>query len=231
MQDVLGYRRFAASGGDWGSVVTAYLSHAHANEVIGTHLTFPALLAISFNDVAADDYGPDEEGWYDRARNERVPLAAAHIAPHSNDPQSLAHGLNDSPAGLAAWLLERRCNLADTREGIESRYTKDELCTIASVYWFTQSIGTSMRFYADSHRHTSLSGITFPLFHDRSPVLEAPTAVSVFPYELWLMPESVVQKYANLQQFVAHDRGGHYAAFEEPELWLDDVRTFFRGLR
>lgn len=228
MRDVLGYGRFAASGGDWGAVVTAYLAHAHADDLLGAHLTLPTLLSVGLAEWGPEDYGDDEEGWYERMVNERLPDIVSHVGVHVNDPQTLAWALNDSPVGLAAWILERRKNYADTRGDIESVYAKDDLCTLVSIYWFTRTIGTSMRFYADTLRP---HGGRFPLVHDRAPTLEAPTAISVFLYELQLMPRKIAEQHANLAQWRVHERGGHYAAFEQPEPWIDDVRAFYRRFR
>ncbi len=236
LMGLLGYERFGASGSDWGAFVTAYLAHAHADRLIGAHLTFPALL--SHYEIQPDDYGPDEQGWYERMQARLAALPGSHVAPHVGDPQTLGHAFNDSPAGLAAWMLRIRRDGSHIKNGdIESRYTMDELCTLPSVYWFTQSIGTSMRFYADTIGPALSSGASgrgawnLPLVHDRKPTLEAPTAISVFAYEPIQLPRKIAEQHVNLQQFTFHEEGGHFSAHEEPERWVRDVRAFFRNFR
>ena len=142
MREVLGYDRYAAQGGDWGAIVTAHLGHRYADHLIGIHLSFPALLGAGFRTVKPDDYGPGEEGWYERM-HERMKTAASHVAVHTADPQTLAYALNDSPVGLAAWLLERRRNWSDSGGDPERPFTRDFLLTTVMIYWLTQSIGTS----------------------------------------------------------------------------------------
>jgi pimeloyl-ACP methyl ester carboxylesterase len=235
MREVLGYGRFGASGSDWGAFVAAYLAHAHADEILGAHMTFPALLTRY--EIKPEDYGPDEQGRHERMKERLAALPGSHVAPHVGDPQTLGHALNDSPAGLAAWMLRIRRDGAHIKDGnIASRYTMDELCTLPSVYWFTQSIGTSMRFYSDTlkeplSRASGRGAWDLPLVHDRKPTLQAPTAISVFAYEPIQIPRKIAEQHANLQQFTFHEEGGHFAAHEEPERWVDDVRAFFRTFR
>jgi pimeloyl-ACP methyl ester carboxylesterase len=224
MQDVLGYRRFAAQGGDWGAIVTAYLGHRYARDLIGIHLTFPALLGAGMRTVKPDDYAPDEAGWYDRMM-ERMKTAASHVSVHTNDPQTLAYALNDSPVGLAAWLLERRRNWSDSGGDPERPFTRDFLITTVMIYWLTQSIGTSMRYYIEHFTRP------WKPDHDRQPAIEAPTAIAVFPQELVLLPKAVAEQHANLVRWTVMPAGGHFAAAEQPEAVVDDVRAHFRALR
>jgi pimeloyl-ACP methyl ester carboxylesterase len=224
MRDVLGYDRFGAQGGDWGAVVGAHLGHAHAEHLTGLHLSMPAFMTAAPGTLRPEDYGPDEVGWYERMRAKRH-LWDSHLLVHTRDPQTLAWALNDSPVGLAAWLVERRRSWSDCRGDIETRFSKDDLLTTISLYWFTQTFHTTARLYADTFRSR------LKLQHDRSPEIEAPTAIAVFPEETVLYPRAVAERHANLRQWTVMPRGGHFAAFEEPELLVDDVRKFFRTLR
>ena len=107
MTEVLGYDRFAAQGGDWGAIVTANLGHAHADKLYGIHESLPGFLDLDYTAIGPSDFGVGEEGWWDQL----VAISrttSSHMAVHTTDPQSLAYGLNDSPVGLAAWILERR---------------------------------------------------------------------------------------------------------------------------
>jgi pimeloyl-ACP methyl ester carboxylesterase len=225
MRDNLGYDRFAAAGGDSGAFVTARLGHAHAEHLVGIHLNFPATATMeALGSVLPDDYSPEERSWL------AEPLAqsrgtSAHMAVHVEDPQTLAWAMNDSPAGLAAWMVERRRNWSDCDGDVERRFTKDELLTAVSLYWLTGTFHTSVRFYAESFRRP------WPLVHGRVPPIEAPTAVAVFPRELVRVPRRFMQRQANLARWTVMPRGGHFAPAEEPELMLADLRAFFRPFR
>jgi pimeloyl-ACP methyl ester carboxylesterase len=133
--------------------------------------------------------------------------------------------MNDSPAGLASWMIERRRNWSDCEGDVERRFTKDQLLTSVSLYWLTSTFHTSVRFYAESFRQP------WPLAHDRLPPIEVPTAVAVFPRELVRVPRRFMERQADLTRWTVMPRGGHFAPAEEPALMVDDLRAFFRGLR
>ncbi|HLN15954.1 MAG TPA: epoxide hydrolase [Acidimicrobiales bacterium] len=225
MREVLGYDRFGAHGGDWGAGVTAQLGHEFPEHLVGVHMCPPILLKVSyFSGISPEDYGPDEEGWYEKTRR-RMATAESHLAVQSKDPQTLAFALNDSPVGLAAWILERRRAWSDHDGDVFDALSRDFLVTNVMLYWVTESIGSSMRYYWENWRGP------VRLVHDRSPTIEAPTGVSVFPNDLIFVPKRVVERHANLVHWSLMPRGGHFAAAEEPELLVDELRTFFRPLR
>jgi pimeloyl-ACP methyl ester carboxylesterase len=224
MADVLGYERFAAQGGDWGAIVTAWLGHAHADRMIGIHQSMAAFVSIASGSLRAADFAADEQERF-ATMQAKAGAIASHLAVHTHDPQTLAWALNDSPAGLAAWIVERRRAWSDCDGDVESRFTKDDLLTTASIYWFTRTFHTSARIYADTRRARPAP------VHDRVPELEAPTAIAVFPQDVIQYPRSVAERHANLQQWTVMPRGGHFAPMEEPDLLVDDVRRFFRRFR
>jgi len=225
MQDVLGYDRFGVHGGDWGASVTAQLAHEYADRLIGAHLSLPVLLSVSYySGLSADQYGPDEQGWYDKMQA-RMATANAHVAVHTADPQTLAYALNDSPAGLAAWILERRRLWSDHDGDVFDAISRDDLLAGLSLYWFGGAIGTSMRYYWEQWKNP------VRIMHDRMPELEAPTAIAVFPDDLIFVPKAVAQRHTNLHRWTVMPRGGHFAAAEEPDLLVDDLRAFFRDFR
>jgi pimeloyl-ACP methyl ester carboxylesterase len=219
MRDVLGYDRFGAHGGDWGAHVSARLGERHPEHVVGIHVTYPPLLADARASLVSDDYGPDEADWA-ALTAARAPSIASHVAVQVNDPQTLAFALTDSPVGLAAWLVERRRNWSDCSGDVESRFSKDDLLTMVSLYWFTDTIGSSMRCYADALRNPEPTA--------RVPV---PTAVTVFPADVFLLPRRLVERYVNLQRWTVMPSGGHFAPAEEPRACVDDIRAFFAPLR
>jgi pimeloyl-ACP methyl ester carboxylesterase len=225
MRNTLGYDRFAAAGGDSGAFVTARLGHAHPDHIIGIHLNFPATVTMAaLGSVRQDDYSPEEREWQaDPPAQERG--TTAHMAVHVEDPQTLAAAMNDSPAGLAAWMVERRRNWSDCDGEVERRFNNDQLLTSVSLYWLTGTFHTSVRFYAESFREP------WPLVHHRQPPIEAPTAVAVFPRELVRVPRRFMERQANLARWTVMPRGGHFAPAEEPELMVEDLRGFFRDFR
>ncbi|MEI8001750.1 MAG: epoxide hydrolase family protein [Actinomycetes bacterium] len=225
VQEVLGYGRFGVHGGDWGASVSAQMAHEFAPHLVGAHLSLPVLLTVSYySGLSREDYGPDEQGWYDKMQ-ERMAPANAHVAVHTSDPQTLAYAFNDSPAGLAAWILERRRLWSDHDGDVFDAISRDDLLAGVTLYWFGQSIGTSMRYYWEQWKNP------VRLVHDRTPALEAPTAIAVFPNDLVFVPRAVAERHANLHRWTVMPRGGHFAAAEEPDLLVDDLRAFFRPLR
>ena len=224
MTDVLGYDRFAAQGGDWGALVTANLGHAHGDKLYGIHESFPGFVDLDYSAIRPSDFGEGEEGWWEHLLAISR-TTSSHMAVHTTDPQSVAYGLNDSPVALAAWMLERRRAWSDCKGEIESVFTRDFLATTLSIYWFTQTIGTSLRFYFENF------AVPWRRRHDHQPAMTAPAAFAVFPRDVLPVPRSLAERHANVQRWTAMPRGGHFAPSEQPELLVDDVRAFFRTFR
>lgn len=225
MRDVLGYDKFAAGGGDWGALLTAQLGHKYAQHLIGVYMHLMAPLDL-FNGALPEEklYGPGEEGWYQRNQDFFVG-ESGYSAIQSTKPQTLAFALNDSPAGLCAWILEKRRTWSDCEGDVERRFSKDDLLTTMSIYWFTQSFGTSARYYYECvHNPWQPS-------HDRTPVVEAPTGIGVFLEEVIMFPQQWAKEYYNLQHWQVMESGGHFAPMEEPQKLSEDMQTFFRTLR
>jgi pimeloyl-ACP methyl ester carboxylesterase len=225
MRDVLGYRKFATQGGDWGAIVSAQLGHKYAEHLIGVHLhlMFPLdFYTHGLPDVS--DYGPEEQGWF--AKNQQFFAAeGGYFQLQSTKPQTVAFALNDSPGGLAAWLVEKWRTWGDCRGDVETRFSKDDLLNTVMLYWVTQSFGTSARYYYEAAHN-----VWHPS-HPRTPVVEVPTAVVVFPEDNVLMPRKWAERYYNLQRWTVMPSGGHFASMEEPERLVADIRAFFRVLR
>ena len=225
MRDVLGYERFGAQGGDWGHLATSQLGHKYAEHMIGVHLSLAMPMTFFSEPLPGEeDYEPHELDNY-RATQARMGTATTHVVVQSTDPQTIAYGLHDSPVGLLAWLVERRRNWSDCGGDVERRFSKDDLLTTTMIYWVSESYVSSARFYYEA-KHNLWSPA-----HDRTPVVEAPTGVAIFPGELAIMPERWMRSYYNLQQLSQMPAGGHFAPMEEPEALVEDVRSFFRPLR
>ena len=227
MQDVLGYQRFATQGGDWGAAVAAQLGHKYADRVIGVHLHLMLPLnafAGPLTDLLDPSmYGPGEEGWYERSMH-FLTTETGYVALQTTKPQTLAYGLNDSPAGLCAWILEKRRTWSDCDGNVEKRFTKDELLTAITLYWVTQSFGAARYYYEAAHNPWQAS-------HAQTPVVGAPTGVAVFPKDVLLLPRRWAEDYYNIQRWTVMPAGGHFASMEEPERLVEEIRAFFRPLR
>jgi pimeloyl-ACP methyl ester carboxylesterase len=225
MQDVLGYGRFGVQGGDWGGSITAQLGHKYADRVIGIHLHSMAYLHMfSGKPPPPLEYAPDEQGWMERTRH-FYDHEAGYMQVQGTKPQTLAYALNDSPIGLCAWLLEKRRGWSDCGGEVERRFSKDDLITSTMLYWITESFGTSARYYYEArHRHWRPD-------HDRTPVVEAPTAMAIFDKEVALRPKGWAERYYNLKRWTVFPAGGHFPPMEEPEALVGDLRAFFRTLR
>lgn len=224
MRDVLGYDRFAAEGGDWGALVTQQLGHKYAGHLIGAYLHLTVPLFTFSGQPLPQDYDPDEAHWLERTQR-FFSEGSGYMAIQGTRPQTLSVALNDSPAGLCAWLLEKRRAWSDCGGDVERRFSKDDLCTATTIYWATQSFGTSARYYYEA-RHNP-----WKPSHDRKPVVEAPTAVGAFPGEIATMPRKWAEEFFNLKRWTAMPSGGHFAPMEEPGLLVEDIRAFFRPLR
>jgi pimeloyl-ACP methyl ester carboxylesterase len=205
-------------------LVTAVLGHKYAAHLYGVHESLPGFLGLDYNRLGPDDYGPDEADWWEHVQKQRA-VITSHMAVHSLDPQTLAYALNDSPVGLAAWIVERRRAWSDCEGDVERCFSKDQLLTNVSLYWLTGTIGTSVRFYWENARHR------WQPSHDRKPAIEAPAAFAIFPKDVLLVPRRIAERYANVQRWTVMPSGGHFAPAEEPERLVDDVRAFFRTLR
>jgi pimeloyl-ACP methyl ester carboxylesterase len=221
----LGYERFATHGGDWGAFISAQLGHKYADRLYGTHFTVMTPLDMfSGGSVPAEDYAPEE-----MARLQRNQLfmqtGISHLILQSQTPQSVAYAFNDSPVGLCSWLVQKRRSWSDCGGNVEACFSKDDLLTLVMIYWLTQCYGTSARYYYEAVHHP------WQPSHDRMPVVEAPVGVSVFANELVIQPRRWAERYYNLRRWTEFPTGGHFAAAEQPEAVIDDVRAFYRELR
>jgi len=217
----LGYRRFAAQGGDIGASVTTILGLRHADRILGIHLNY---IPGSFRPYLRSDVelSSSEREFLSRAAKWREDCGGySHL--QSTRPQTAAYGLNDSPAGLAGWITEKFREWSDCNGDIYSRFSKDELLSNVTLYWMTQTIHSSFRMYFEARKA--------PLQFGPDDFVVIPCAVAHFPKELPFPPREWVQRGFNVTQWTEMPRGGHFAAAEEPELLAADLRAFFRQFR
>jgi pimeloyl-ACP methyl ester carboxylesterase len=226
MTGVLGYDRFGAHGGDWGSTVTEHLARSHGRSVIGIHLT-----DIPFWHMfqTPSDASPAEQEFL--AANQRwMKSEGAYALIQGTRPQTLAHALNDSPIGLAAWLVEKFERWSDCHGDVRTRFSDDELLTHVMLYWVTETIGSAFWTYYDLTHAGAMRWIVEKA-KDWVGSSRVPTGFAQFPRDIGHPPREWIERFHDLRRYTAMPRGGHFAALEEPELLADDLRALFRPLR
>ncbi|MFG2537698.1 epoxide hydrolase family protein [Streptomyces sp. NPDC048511] len=218
LMTVLGYERFGAAGGDVGSHVSRYLGLDHPDRVVAVHRTDGGLPVFT-GDPA--DLTPEERTWMEDVAAWGG-TEGAYAAIHRTKPQTAAFGLNDSPAGLAAWIVEKLRAWSDCDGDVERSFTKDEILTNITLYWLTSTIGSSMRMY-------SANAAIPPAQLARR--VEVPSGFSIFAGDIVRPPRAWLERTTNMVCMTEPPRGGHFAAFEEPEIYAEELRAFFRPYR
>lgn len=218
LMTVLGYDRFATAGGDIGSGVSRYLALDEPERVVAVH-RMDAGLPFFAGDRA--DLSPEERAWLDGTVTWGA-AEGAYAAMHRTRPQTAAFALTDSPVGLAAWIVEKLRAWSDCGGDVESCFTKDEILTLLTQYWVTRTIGSSMRMY---NANSTISA------EQLSRRVEVPSGFSIFPGDLFRPPRAWLERTANVVRATEPPRGGHFAPFEQPELYVDELRAFFRPYR
>jgi pimeloyl-ACP methyl ester carboxylesterase len=219
----LGYERYGAQGGDWGTSVTTSLGQQDPDHLAGIHLNPP---------IAA----PDPATFHDLTEAEREAIAALERAQQWEDgystqqstrPQTLGYGLVDSPAGLCAWIVEKFRAWSDCDGHPENVFTRDELLDNVMLYWLPGTAASSARLYWESFKQVQAW-----FTESTSDTIEVPTGCSVFPKDLprpsrrW-----AAKRYTDIRYWNEPEKGGHFAAFERPEIFVDEIRAFFRLVR
>ena len=213
MHDVLGYERYGVRGSDIGGLIVRQMAVIEPEQIIGVHLT--GIIGIG---GGSPPYTDAEQAFIEATAAIEPELAYARQ--HSSKPQTLAHSLNDSPAGLAAWIIEKVRAWSDSNGDIESRFTKDELLTNLMIYWVTQSAPASIRTYYDFSRDPMVPG------RIERPVGMLDTTQDLFP----AAPREWGERLFNVQRWTVTNTGGHFLEWEEPELVAEELRAFFGSL-
>jgi pimeloyl-ACP methyl ester carboxylesterase len=218
LMTALGYERFGAAGGDIGSHVSRYLALDHPHRVVAVHRTDAGVPVIPED---ANELTAEERDWFAGVAAWGA-TEGAYAAMHRTKPQTAAVGLTDSPAGLAAWIVEKLRAWSDCDGDVERSFSKDEILTDVTIYWLTGTIASSMRMYRAN------AAIPKAQLARR---VEVPSGFSLFPADLLRPPRAWLERTANTVRVTEPASGGHFAPFEEPELYAQELREFFRPYR
>jgi microsomal epoxide hydrolase len=214
----LGYSRYGAQGGDWGAIVSSNLGVVDPDHLAGIHLN---MIVATPPDPADPTAGVDpEELEALGSMAEFLEKETGYQQIQGTKPQTLSYGLTDSPAGLAGWIVEKFRTWSDCGGDVETRFTKDELLGNITLYWVTGTIGSSARLYCETMRAKR--------FGPTGQRVEVPVGVAMFPKELYRPPRAWAEQTYNITHWQRYHSGGHFAAMEEPEVLVNDIRTFFR---
>ena len=225
MVEELGYRRYAVQGGDWGGMVAEHIARSHAGSLIGIHLT-----DVPFFHMFQKPSQPSAaEAAYLKKMEEFQQKEGAYALIQSTRPLTLACGLNDSPAGLAAWLVEKFRAWSDCDGHLERRYSKDQMLTHIMIYWVTQTIDSSFFPYYDLANAGALRWVSETVKSWLGSA-DVPAGFALFPKDLVNPPREWAERFFKVQRWTEMPRGGHFAAFEEPKLLAQDLRALFGPL-
>ena len=218
----LGYERYGAHGGDFGAGVATHMALLEPDRMIGIHLSTAEL--SPYTGPGAPPLTAQEQAYVDHvARWEQT--QRGYSAVQSTRPQTLGYGLNDSPAGLAAWVLDKWRSWSDSAGDLDATFGRDSLLTMLTLWWATGSITSSMRDYFDNRWHSAQLGPD-----DR---VRVPTAMAVFAHEFEAEgepPRSWYERLYQVRRWTVFPRGGHFAAAEQPDLLAADIAAFFTGI-
>lgn len=217
MKDVAGYSRFGAQGGDWGQAVTIQLAAQFPESLAGIHFS-----GTTARPLPEAEQTEEEKAWV-RASNAYRQTELDYFGEQSRKPQTVAFALSDSPLGTAAWILEKFKVWSDSDAGIEHAFTKDQLLTNVMLYLVTDTAGSAVWIYrGNADEPVAPRGR-----------ITVPTGFAAFPKEMtvFLPPRRFLERDFNLVHYTQMPRGGHFACLEQPRLFVDDLRTFFRGVR
>jgi pimeloyl-ACP methyl ester carboxylesterase len=227
----LGYERYVSQGGDWGSVVAGAMARQALPGHLAMHVNMPATVpgdiakAIDSGDPAPEGLTTEEQAAFDSLSTFFSENAGYGVMMVTR-PQTLGYGLSDSPAGLAAWMYDKFSQWTYSGGEPERSLTKDEMLDDISLYWLTSTAVSSARLYWENDNNN------FSAAAQRTADIAIPVAVTVFPGEIYRAPRSwTEQSYRNLVYFNEVDKGGHFAAWEQPQLFSEEVRAAFSSLR
>jgi pimeloyl-ACP methyl ester carboxylesterase len=226
MTDVLGYDKFVAHGGDWGSIITEHLARSHSRHVVAIHLTdVPFLHTFQ----KPDDLSDAEKKFLEESEQHQM-KEIAYAMIQGTRPHTLAAGLNDSPVGLAAWILDLFYSMSDCNGNIETRFTKEQLLTNISLYWHTQTVPSSFTPYYDVLHANALTWIGEKV-KEWTGSSDVPAGFAIFAKDNNHLPREWAARFFNVQRWTTLPQGGHFAALEEPKALATELIAFFKAWR
>ena len=215
MTVVLGYERYGVQGGDWGGITAAKMGSAHADHVAAIHLNF-VIAQPPPGDLSAEEQAQVARSAAFQAQE------TGYSAVQGTRPDSLTLAQTDSPAGLAAWIIEKFRVWSDCDGDVEKAFTRDALLTNVMFYWAPESVASAARIYYEARNDPA----SF-----RFGKVEVPTGVAAFPKEPWNAPRRWAEQRYDIRRWTVMPRGGHFAAMEQPGLLTEDVQAFFETIR
>ena len=214
----LGYSKFMAHGGDWGGSISEQLAIDFPNRLLGIHLTdvpYRHFFMLQPEEMT------DAERQYLKAGQQWQMQEGGYAILQATKPQTLAYAMNDSPIGLAAWIMEKFYSWTDHKGDFEKIYTRDELLTNLSIYWITQTAGSAFRIYYEASRHPS---------KDTTGKIRTPAAFCIAPKDLAPAPREFAERIFNVRQWTQLPAGGHFLAMEQPQRLAEDIFSFAETL-
>ena len=222
LMERLGYGRYGAAGGDWGAIITTALAQADGGRHLsGLHLTMP--LGGPPEDPDREPISDADQRGLDDWAAHQAAGTVVHVAVNSTRPHTLAFALNDSPAGLAAWLVDKFRSYSDCDGDVERSFTKDELLAEITTYWVTGTIASASRLYYERAHERVVT--------PSSERIAVPTGCAMFPRDVRRIPRPWAERQYDVRRWTEMPSGGHFPGLEEPELLVAELRAFFRPLR
>jgi len=220
----LGYDRYIAQGGDWGAIITRRLAEAHAEPLIGAHFNMLFALPGDMTDPSAwEGVTEAEMAAFTRATSE-IADGTGYMEIQGTKPQTLAYGMHDSPVAVLAWQLEKFESWSDA--SLEDAFTKDQVLANVALYWLTETANSASRLYCESKRAGNYAADPW------EGTVEIPVGYCRYPGEMLQTARVWAdRRYKNIVHWTEAPSGGHFAAFENPEFFIEDVRGFGRALR
>src|SRR5688572_6379048 len=226
MTDVLGYDKFVAHGGDWGSIITEHLARSHSRHVAGIHLTDVSFLHTF---QKPNDLSEAEKKYFEEMEHYQM-TENAYAMIQGTRPHTLGAGLSDSPVGLAAWILEKFYSMSDCDGHVENRFTKDQLLTNISLYWHTHTVPSSFTLYFDTLHANAFTWIGEKI-KEWTGTSSVPAGFAIFARDNSQLPREWAERFFNVQRWTILPHGGHFTALEEPKALAKELIEFFRTLR
>ena len=216
----LGYKEFIAQGGDFGAGISTALALKHSGNMLGLHLNYIPGSYLPY--LPGTEKFTDEEIQFQKNAEAWYVAEGAYAHQHRTKPLTLAYGLNDSPMGLCAWIVEKFYGWSDCNGNIETVFTKEELLANVSLYWFTETIHSSARLYNENSRA--------PLHFSKNDFVNIPVGIARFHKEEPFPPRRFIERGYNIQHWTEISKGGHFAAMEQPALLAKDIIEFAKTL-